>query len=209
MRAQEVDLITLVQGTKQFEVPLYQRPYSWQDDQRQQLWEDILTEADRVKDGEVGSGHFIGSVVLAPSPTAISAGGLQRWLVVDGQQRLTTLMIGLAAIRDHVAEVDPETAERIAEEYLVNRFRKGDERLRLLPTQADRDAFRACVLQLPGADVGDGVGAAYRFFRASLVAFDDPEDPHDVARVEDVIRQRLRIVEITAERGDNVHRIFE
>jgi alkylated DNA nucleotide flippase Atl1 len=209
VRAHEVDLITLVQGTKQFEVPLYQRPYSWQEDQLRQLWADILTEAERMKDGELGSGHFIGSVVLAPSPTAQSAGGLARWLVVDGQQRLTTLMIALAAIRDHVATVEPETVERIAEEYLVNRFRKGDERLRLLPTQADRDAFRACILRLAGADAGDGVGAAYRFFRAGLVAFDDPEDPHDVARVEEVIRQRLRIVEITAERGDNVHRIFE
>lgn len=202
-------MITTVQGSKQFIVPLYQRPYSWGKDQLDVLWQDILAEAERVKDGVTTSGHFMGSVVLAPSPLAHAAGGLQQWLVVDGQQRLTTLMIALAAIRDHVKESDPEAADRIDVEYLINQFRKGDERLRLLPTQADRDAFRACILRLPGADVAAGIGEAYRLFRSNLVAFDDPDDPDDVADLETVIRQRLRLVEITAEPGDNVHRIFE
>lgn len=209
MRAHEVDLISLIQGTKQFLVPLYQRPYSWGEDQLEQLWLDILAEADRVRDDEQGSGHFVGSVVLAPSPHAHASGGLHQWLVVDGQQRLTTLMVLLAAIRDHVADTDSETAGRIDFEYLMNPFQKGDQRLRLLPTQADRDAFRACILRLPGADVSGGIGYAYRRFRANLVAFDDPEDPNDVARVEQVVRLRLRLVEITAELGDNVHRIFQ
>lgn len=210
MRAHEVDVMTLIQGTKQFLVPLYQRPYSWGDDQLGQLWTDILAEADRVRDSEAGSGHFVGSVVLAPSPHAHSAGSnLSQWLVVDGQQRLTTLMVLLAAIRDHVQDDDPETAGRIDVEYLINQFQQGDARLRLLPTQADRDPFRACILRLPGADVAGGIGDAYRRFRANLVAFDDPEDPNDVARVEQVVRQRLRLVEITAELGDNVHRIFQ
>lgn len=207
MQAHEVDLITMVQGSKQFIVPLYQRPYSWGRAQLDVLWQDVLAEAERVRDGVAGSGHFIGPVVLAPSPLANTA--LQQWLVVDGQQRLTTLMIALAAIRDHMQETDPEVAKRINVEYLVNQFHKGDEHLRLLLTQADRDAFRACIRRLPKADVGDGIGAAYRFFRSNLVDVDDPDDPTDVARLEMVIRQRLRLVEISAEPGDNVHRIFE
>ena len=121
MRAHEVDLISLIQGTKQFLVPLYQRPYSWGSDQLDQLWLDILAEADRVRDEEQGSGHFVGSVVLAPSPHAHASGGLQQWLVVDGQQRLTTLMVLLAAIRDHVRDDDPETAGRINVEYLMSK----------------------------------------------------------------------------------------
>lgn len=100
----------MVQGTKQFQVPLYQRPYSWLEPQLKQLWGDLLDEAERLKDEEGGSGHFLGSVVLAPSPVALGPSGLQRWLVVDGQQRLTTLMIALAAIRDHVAEEEPQLA---------------------------------------------------------------------------------------------------
>jgi alkylated DNA nucleotide flippase Atl1 len=209
VRAQEVGLMSLIQGTKQFLVPLYQRPYSWGEDQLGQLWTDILAEADRLREGEEGTGHFVGSVVLAPSPHAHASAGLSQWLVVDGQQRLTTLLVLLAAIRDHIRDEDPRTAERIDVEYLINQFEQGDRRLRLLPTQADRDAFRACVLRLPGADVAGGIGDAYRRFRASLVAFDDPEDPNDVARVEQVVRSRLRLVEITSELGDNVHRIFQ
>jgi alkylated DNA nucleotide flippase Atl1 len=168
---------------------------------------DIVAEADRVADGGT-SGHFIGSVVLAPSPLT-HAGGLQRFLVVDGQQRLTTLMVALAALRDHVAVDDPQTADRINEEYLINKWQTGDDRLRLLPTQNDRDAFRACILS--SGDAGDrgAIGTAYRLFRAWLIEVDDPDDDQDLARIEEVIRTHLRLVEITAEPTDNVHRIFE
>lgn len=208
MRANEVDFIRLVQGIKQFQVPLYQRPYSWQDKQLEQLWCDITDEADRLVSGDSTGGHFIGSVVLAPHPH-LAAGGVQRWLVVDGQQRLTTLMIALAAIRDHIRQETPDEADRIHDQYLVNRWQSGDDKLRLLPTQQDRDAFIACVLGKPGADTSYGVGRAYRFFKAALIAADDPDDDLDIARIEQVIRERLRLVEITSEPGDNVHRIFE
>ena len=146
--------------------------------------------------------------MLAPSP-ALQAGGVQRWLVVDGQQRLTTLMLALAAVRDHVQAEDGTAADRIHRQYLVNEFRHGDEHLRLLPTQADRDAYRALVLRTAGPPPPGAVADAYQFFRTALVASDDPDDPDDVARIEQVIRTGLSIVEITADRGDNVYRIFE
>jgi hypothetical protein len=91
----------------------------------------------------------------------------------------------------------------------MNKWKSGPDRLRLLPTQADRDAFAACVTAAPEAGSGDGIGAAYRFFRRMLVEADDPADPHDVARIETVVRDRLAIVEITAHHDDNVYRIFE
>lgn len=208
MRAHEIDLITLIQGEKQFRVPLYQRPYSWTDKQLEQLWDDVVTEAARAPEDSDGSGHFIGSIVLAPSPT-LHAGGLQKWLVVDGQQRLTTLMLFLAALRDHLQSADPQAAKRITNQYLINEYQSGDNRLRVLPTQADRTPFAACMLGQPGADAGETVGRAYRFFRAAVAEADDADDPHDLDRIESVIRNRLRLVEITTEQGDNVHRIFE
>ena len=71
-------------------MPLYQRRYSWEHDKDKdplgQLWNDPLQ---LVGDGGAGT-HFLGSIVLAPSPTN-TAGGITRWIVVDGQQRLTTL----------------------------------------------------------------------------------------------------------------------
>jgi uncharacterized protein with ParB-like and HNH nuclease domain len=210
MRAHEVSFLDLVQGEKQFQVPLYQRTYSWKDsEQLPQLWRDLREQAEGLASSGDRPGHFIGSIVLAPSP-ALQAGGVQRWLVVDGQQRLTTLMLALAAIRDHVRAEDAATADRIHRQYLVNEFRQGDDHLRLLPTQADRNAYRALVLNHgPAANRPGTVLDAYQFFRAALVEADDPDDPEDIARIEQVIRAGLSIVEITADRGDNVYRIFE
>ena len=204
MRAHEVSFLDLVQGEKQFQVPLYQRTYSWGDKQLAQLWRDLLAHGEAMADGAPAGTHFMGSVVITPSPT-LQAAGVNRWLLVDGQQRLTTLMLALAAIRDHGGS----EADRIHRQYLVNEFRQGDDHLRLLPTQADRDAYRAIILGIPGATAAGAVAEAYRFFRTVLTSVDDPDDDQDIARIEQTIRAGLSIVEITAERSDNVYRIFE
>ncbi|MFC9428071.1 DUF262 domain-containing protein [Streptomyces sp. NPDC056987] len=209
MQAKETLFADLVQGrAQQFQVPLYQRTYSWTERQLAQLWADILEQAELLESEDRASTHFLGSVVLAPSPQ--NEATFPRWLVVDGQQRLTTLSLALAAIRDHVADTRPDEAERIAEEYLINKRKSGTDHFRLLPTQADRPQFAAHVRgPLDTSAVGGNVGAAYGFFRRKLVEAEDPATPQDVFRIEQAITSRLTLVAVTAERGDNVHRIFE
>ncbi|WP_055604123.1 GmrSD restriction endonuclease domain-containing protein [Streptomyces aureus] len=209
MQAKETLFADLVQGrAQQFQVPLYQRTYSWTEKQLGQLWSDVLEQAELLESGDGASTHFLGSVVLAPSPQ--NEATFPRWLVVDGQQRLTTLSLALAAIRDHVADAEPDEAERIDEEYLVNKRKTGSDRFRLLPTQADRPQFAAHVCgPLAAQAAGGNVAAAYGFFRRKLVEADDPAAPQDVFRIEQAITSRLTLVAVTAERGDNVHRIFE
>ncbi|MFE7956339.1 DUF262 domain-containing protein [Streptomyces sp. NPDC057413] len=209
MQAKETLFADLVQGrAQQFQVPLYQRTYSWTEKQLSQLWTDILEQAELLESGEKASTHFLGSVVLAPSPQ--NEATFPRWLVVDGQQRLTTLSLALAAIRDHIADAEPDEADRIDEEYLINKRRNGSDRFRLLPTQADRAQFAAYVRgPLSEQAAGGAVAAAYRFFRRKLVEAADPAAPQDVFRIEQAITSRLTLVAVTAERGDNVHRIFE
>jgi alkylated DNA nucleotide flippase Atl1 len=208
VRAHEVTFLDLVQGEKQFQVPLYQRTYSWTEKQLGRLWRDVVAQGEVMNDPAVRR-HFIGSVVIAPSPT-LQPAGVQHWLVVDGQQRLTTLMLLLAAIRDHVsAQGDESTADRIHRQFLVNEFRDGTDNLRLLPTQADRRSYRDIVLRTPGSAPTGDIAAAYSFFRSALVSADDPEDDTDIARIEQAIRSGLSIVNITADPGDNVYRIFE
>src|SRR5258708_10361344 len=143
MQAHEITFFKLIEGDKQFQVPLYQRTYSWQHKDWTRLWEDVLEQVETLVTGEQRTPHFIGSVVLAPGTMA--AGDIQRWLVVDGQQRLTTLMLACCALRDRFAEVSPKDAERVHKQYLVNEYREGHEHYRLLPTQADRESFMACV----------------------------------------------------------------
>ncbi|MEV4937503.1 GmrSD restriction endonuclease domain-containing protein [Streptomyces zaomyceticus] len=208
MRAQEISFLKLVQGDKQFQVPLYQRTYSWGREQLQRLWEDIGELVDQHLAGEPTVPHFLGSVVLAPGQ--IQAGGVQRWLVVDGQQRLTTLMLAFTALRDHLKETgDARGVDRVHRQILVNEFHEGADHYRLLPTQADRDAYTACVRSRADAGGGDNIGAAYRFFRGALTEGHEAGDEQWAATVETALKDLLSIVEITAEPGDNVYRIFE
>ncbi|MEU1940902.1 DUF262 domain-containing protein [Streptomyces sp. NPDC020125] len=209
MQAKETLLADLVQGrAQQFQVPLYQRTYSWTEKHLKQLWSDILEQAELLETGGKASTHFLGSVVLAPSPQ--NEATFPRWLVVDGQQRLTTLALALAAIRDHIVEAQPDEAERIDEEYLINKRKSGNDYFRLLPTQADRPKFAAHIRSaVTDQAAGGGVATAYGFFRRKLVEAEDPAAPQDVFRIEQAITSRLTLVAVTAERGDNVHRIFE
>ena len=190
--ARETTLQELLEGSKQYQVPLYQRTYSWKHEQLKRLWEDILKLAEDRVDAP-GATHFIGSLVLAPSPSNGPA-GVQEFLVVDGQQRLTTLSILLCAVRDHLVKTeDPERQhrERIDQQYLINKWKPEQQRLKLVPTQEDRPAYLACLDSTPQAGGGDPVGSAYRFFQAQLVAADDPDDLSDITRIEDAVMSGL------------------
>ncbi|MCC9738673.1 DUF262 domain-containing protein [Streptomyces sp. MNU89] len=208
MHAQETTYSKLVQGEKQFQIPLYQRTYSWQTEQLQQLWDDVQELVEDRLDGRSPAAHFIGSVVLAPA--RISAGGMQRWVVVDGQQRLTTLMLAFTALRDRHRERGADhKADRIHDLVLVNKYRGGEDHYRLLPTQADRDAYTACVESTPKAGGPGNVGGAYRFFQGRLTEGEVVHGETWTDAVEAVLSDLLSVVEITAAEGDNVYRIFE
>lgn len=213
MQVRETNLGELLAGVKQFRVPLFQRPYTWDEENHSQLWQDILgvyesafEEGHRLPLDSV-SGHFLGSFVLAPH--AGSASGLSTFLVVDGQQRLTTLTLALCALRDQQVLGNPEARDRINETFLVNRWKSGDDRYRLLPARQDRPSYVAAVDDLADKGGTDPIGSAYRFFAARMAESSDNGDPIDLELLERVLVSRLLIVDITAQQGDNVHRIFE
>lgn len=213
MQAKETTFQALVEGTRQFQIPLYQRPYSWGKVELDRLWEDlteqVATDLAAESSGRPAASHFIGSVVLAPQVSFVSK--LNRILVIDGQQRLTTLSIALAAIRDRLREVevlesdDYSGADKIDGVYLINQFEKRDDRYRLSPTQVDRAAYNAIIRREADAGSDDNVGFAYNYF-SRLVA-DHKEE--DLQRLEETIGHRMTLVEILAEKDDNVYRIFE
>jgi alkylated DNA nucleotide flippase Atl1 len=198
MRTDQVKVGKLLGGQTQFVMPFYQRKYVWDLPKVERLWQDILTVAE-----EPEGRHFLGPVVIARSPVQ---GGLDdRWTVIDGQQRITTLSILFCAIRDHAAETDPPFAERIDDLYLVNKYADGDRWFKLLPSMADRATWRKLVLRQIGADGDDRFGDAYRFFRAAL----RDDEPFDIGDLERTVATQLDIVTITTEPEDNVQRIFD
>lgn len=214
MQVSESTLKLLIEGEKQFQIPLYQRQYSWRDPELGQLWDDILEQYDLMTPDDAGviesdaPTHFIGSTVLAPSPT-IAAQGVTAFTVIDGQQRLTTLLIIMVALRDVAAAIDPIAVERFNERYLINKYGAGTTRYRLLPTQIDRSAFIRCIDPDGRPQQNDGVGRAYAYFRSKLTQPGPDGEELVIDRLETVLRERLTFVAITCGKDDNVHRIFE
>ena len=207
MKADDTYLFEILEGRKQYLVPLYQRTYSWKEKNLQQLWDDLLLLVERRHENRKAS-HFLGPMVFAPT-TDTGPSALKQYTIVDGQQRLLTLTLLLAAIRDHRSEnEDSSHRDRLNEDYLLERRSQGRP-TKLIPTQDDRESYFACINNTAQAGAADLVGTAYNFFRTRLLEVDDVSDVKDIQRVEEAVLAGFAIVTITAEDGDNVHRIFE
>jgi len=210
VQVKETTLQELIGGSKQFRVPLFQRTYSWRLQDHARFWRDILSQYGHLRQAmDSGTaktgGHFIGSFVLAPSP---SPAATPAFLVVDGQQRLTTLLLALCALRGAAAPTDPQAQERITNLFLINQYCEGELRWKFVPTEQDRPSFFGCVEgHVPSSE--DLVVVAFRFYERQLALPGPDEEPLDYRLLEQVVVSRLSIVDITTEKSDNVYRIFE
>lgn len=202
MQASETQLFKLLGGQQHFMIPLFQRVYSWTPENWEALWKDVLETYE--EDGQ--NRHFLGSVVTKSLPATPE--GVSPFLVIDGQQRLTTLTILLAALRDTIKTYEPQIAERLHDLYLTNRYASGLTRLKVLPTQADRPAY-ASIIDSNGDDGASSVHRAYRYFRSQLSQSDENGAALDLKRLEQVIASGFELVSITLGESDNEYRIFE
>jgi len=127
------NIYQILNGAKQFVIPVYQRTYSWEREHCQRLWSDIV---DMQKSGR--EGHFVGSIVnIAEKDMPV---GVQKYMIIDGQQRLTTLTLLLIALRNYAKthEESGVNAKKITDTLLLNVFELDDDRYKLLLTQTDR-----------------------------------------------------------------------
>ena len=217
MKAGPTTLKPLIEGQKQYRVPIFQRPYTWDGAQLKQLWTDILAQYELLQAEQHGSGgpkrsrHFLGSFVLAPILTGASS--VSPYLVIDGQQRLITLFLALAALREVESEKDPEARAKYDQLYLKNEYADGMKRYKMLPAKADRDAFLACIDREPGPAGASKISASFIFLQQSLragplLADGDGQTGFDLELMRQVIVDRLAVVEITTEADDNPYAIF-
>ena len=159
MKAHETILRHLLEGTKQFMVPLFQREYRWKQDRWETLWNDLneLYEEDQPRP------HFLGSIVTLPIEPVPA--GISKFLLIDGQQRLTTLMVLLAVIRDRARLQGNELSEEIQESYLCNKFKRSQlSYYKLLPTQVDQEPFFTLIRGKGPPPSNHRLGEAYAFF---------------------------------------------
>lgn len=143
MKATEAKLLGFLQKSPQFVIPIYQRTYSWTDKQCLQLWEDIV----RAGSSEAIAVHFIGSIVYVEQ-------GLSQithqapLLVIDGQQRLTTVSLLIEALARAVGDdepVDGFSAAKLRHYYLSNPLESGDRYYKLLLSQTDNASLKAVI----------------------------------------------------------------
>ena len=208
MRASETRLRALLEGQQHYVIPLFQRPYSWQRNDWETLWNDII-ETYRYKPA---GGHFLGSIVSKSQPGTPE--GVSPYIVIDGQQRLTTLSIVIAALRDRIGKIDPAAGERIADLCLINKYANDEYHYKIRPTQADRSAYFAVIDgndNSAGEDEPNLIRQAYDFFFDALGKSADEEDDEllDLAQLERVLLDEVEVVSITVGDDDNEYRIFE
>jgi uncharacterized protein with ParB-like and HNH nuclease domain len=206
MKASETHLGKILEGTNQFIVPLFQRPYTWDESRWKVLWSDLveLCEDDDA-DTSRTKPHFLGSIVTVPTRSVPE--GVTKYLLIDGQQRLTTLQVLLAALRNRAREIPGTLAERLDKSHLVNQFEDNLDYFKLLPTQTngDRSAFISVIKGEAVTDTNSRVGKAYSWFQKKLSSRSCP-DPEKLAGV---ILRRLSLVSIVLDHDDNPHLIFE
>ncbi|HEY9602809.1 MAG TPA: DUF262 domain-containing protein, partial [Allocoleopsis sp.] len=206
MKAAETSLRNLLEGTKQFQIPLFQRPYSWKKENWEALWEDLMS---LYKD-EVKGFYFLGPIVTQSAPG--TAEGISPYIVIDGQQRLTTLTILLAVLRNSLKKSDPSMAQEVDELYLINKFKKDDDIYKVLPTQDDREVYKSIIQSKKLKDIKkEGqIYDAYSFFDKKLKK-PDPEEEIilDYGKFKAIVLERLLLVNITSDESDNPYLIFE
>lgn len=201
MDARKGNIYEILNGNKQFLIPNYQRFYSWDMEQCKRLWNDIVEMQKKGK-----AGHFVGSIVNIAEQAMPT--GVQKYMIIDGQQRMTTLTLLLLALRDYAIR-NPEdntiNSKRIDNMLLKNEYENGDERYKLLLTETDRDILMRLVEEKPIAvDTQSRILDNYKFFSGKIADLE-----LSPAQVYESIG-KLQIVNITLDRTiDDAQAIFE
>lgn len=198
MQAKETKLQDIIEGTKQYILPLFQRSYSWDKKEWDILWEDLC----ELSEIENPRSHFIGSIVNMPTTSVPE--GVSKYMLIDGQQRITTVFIILSLLRDLANQnEDQEFAEEINNTLLVNPYKKGNDYFKLMPTQIDRDEFQKLIHnQLDGSD--SQIKKAYTYFENKL-----KRNPIEKNLLKKLITNYLSIVSIVLDNDDNPYLVFE
>src|ERR1039457_4510676 len=154
MKATEAKLLELLKKSPQFVIPIYQRTYSWDERECRQLWDDILRSYSwderecrqlwddilRTGRNDKVSAHFVGSIVYVEKGL-YSVSSQSPLLVIDGQQRLTTVTLIVEALARSLGESEPLdgfSAKKLRSYYLQNPLEDGERRYKLLLSQTDK-----------------------------------------------------------------------
>ena len=205
IKSETIDFLKHIKKDVQFIIPVFQRNYCWEIEQCARLWDDIEKSKEK--------GHFLGIFVNVHIDTSV--GGFQEWLVIDGQQRMTTLTLLMVALRNYLNENECSgtlTPEEIEKTFLTNESQiDNDRRFKLLLRGVDDETIRKYIKLKDKHELDDelrknhseSIRIAYEYFRQKLA--DTALDPSDVW--EKV--SKLLFVVIKLDRTDEPQFVFE
>ncbi|MDU9718879.1 DUF262 and DUF1524 domain-containing protein [Helicobacter pylori] len=205
MKADAMKLLDFIGKSqeKQFVIPIYQRVYSWGKEHCEQLWDDII----KIGGNDKINGHFIGSILYVLVSNTHSNNTL---LIIDGQQRLTTITLLFIALRDHLNDEDEFlkkfSRQKIQNRYLINSDEKGDKKFKLILSEPDRDTLLSLIDKdrRKPSEPSLKIVENFKLFEEWIRKNTD--------KLETIFKglDKLMVVEISLERGkDNPQLIFE
>ena len=237
MQANPRTIDALFNSQLRYVVPMFQRLYVWEENpQWSTLWEDVVEKADLEIAGTDTVPHYLGAFIIEGVRPS-SPREVKRFLVIDGQQRLTTLQLLLCAFRDYARKNDWKTLDRATTRYLANSDadvveRPDEEVHKLWPSTLNRDVFRAIVsggsrgeveeqyplIKLPKKkkpEPRSNLVEAYLFFARSVESWVTQTSTTSGKTGEDcafallqALQQRFHVVEIALSEGDDAQEIF-
>jgi uncharacterized protein with ParB-like and HNH nuclease domain len=190
----------ILYSPSQYVIPVFQRNYRWEESQWSKLWESL----EQIQEPEKKGNHFMGFLVFVAG--LAQPGQHTAFHLIDGQQRLTTLSVLLAAIRNVAREVaQEEFADEIHQYYPVHPLKKGDAHFRLLPKERDHDSYVALVSGKgePAGRLAEALG----YFETQL-SERAADDPASLRALFDTVAQRLEFMCATLE-AENAYNIFK
>ncbi|MCU4493417.1 DUF262 domain-containing protein [Acinetobacter guillouiae] len=200
MKGEAKQFVKFIDGSdKRFIIPVYQRNYNWQNKHCAQLLNDLKG---LIKKNDAP--HFFGSIVSSH----MQGGKKEDFLIIDGQQRLTTISILLIAIVDllkhkKVIPKDNRLIEKITKKHLVDEYQEDQRKIRLKPIKDDCKAFDALFGDESDFVDGSNVTSNFRYFRDRIL-----NENIDIDNLYDAI-SRLHIIDIFLEKDDDPQLIFE
>ncbi len=198
MKAEATTLLNFIKDNQknQLVIPIYQRLYSWEKEQCKQLWDDII----KIGGDDKMDGHFIGFILYVLDGITHSNNVL---LIIDGQQRLTTITLLLTALRDHLS--DEVKRKEIEDHYLINSDKDGDKKFRLILSESDKDTLLSLIDKdrRKPSEPSSKIVENFKLFEEWVSNTD---------KLETIFKglEKLMIVEIALEKGkDDPQLIFE
>ena len=188
----------------QYIIPLFQRYYSW----TKEHWDKLRTDIWALMEDESKPVHFLGPLVC--TPTSHFPGSVPAYQLIDGQQRLTTLTLILAAVRDVATSRKIENlGEEVSEDYLIHKRKIGAERYKILPRLADRDVLTAVIEGHDLTPYADSrIFLALKYFRRHVEHWAREQAETRLRQLLDTVTRRLALVVVSID-GENPYEIFE